>query len=57
MSAGTPFTGKAYVNEFGIGAVGMTVQPDAVLSPWYSTDGSSSGVMSCIGSQKKGGTR
>lgn len=34
------------MNEFGIGAVDMTVQPDAVLSPWYSTDEKSSGISS-----------
>lgn len=48
MSAGTAFTGKTYVNEFGIGAVEMTVQPESVLSPWYSTDDRSSGVMRCM---------
>jgi hypothetical protein len=49
VRAGTPFTGKSYVNEFGIGAVEMTLQPESVLSPWYSTDESSSGVDALCG--------
>ncbi|KAK9918294.1 hypothetical protein WJX75_002887 [Coccomyxa subellipsoidea] len=40
--AGSVFSGKTDVNEFGIGAVEMTVQPEAVLSTWYSTDDKSS---------------
>ena len=35
-------------NEFGIGAVEMTVQPDTVLNPWYSTDEKSSGTLICL---------
>ena len=42
--AGSAFAGKAYVNEFGIGAVEMALQADAVLSPWYSSDERSGGV-------------
>lgn len=42
---GAVIPGKTYVNEFGIGAVEMTVQPDAVLSPWYSTDEKSKGAV------------
>lgn len=42
--AGSVFSGKTDVNEFGIGAVEMTVQPEAVLSPWYSTDDKYSGI-------------
>ena len=45
--AGSPFSGKSYVNEFGIGAVEMAVQAEAVLSPWYSTDKRSKGTYSC----------
>ena len=44
---GSPFSGKSYVNEFGIGAVEMAGQAEAVLSPWYSTDGRSRGARSC----------
>jgi len=42
--AGSIYSGKSYVNEFGIGAVEMTVQPDAVLSPWYSSDDKCTGA-------------
>jgi hypothetical protein len=49
--AGAVFAGKSYVNEFGMGAVEMALQPDAVLSPWYSTDSRSSGV---LGSRDEG---
>lgn len=42
--AGCVYCGKTVVNEFGIGAVEMTVQPEAVLNPWYSADEKSSGI-------------
>lgn len=42
--AGCVCSGKTAVNEFGIGAQEMTLQPYAVLNPWYSSDEKSSGI-------------
>ena len=44
--AGCVFSGKAPIDEFGLGAADMVSHPEAVLNPWRSTDAKENGVHS-----------